>query len=726
MSGTAQSRLRIAVLNRVFKSTGGGAERYSIALVEQLAQRHEIHVFAQQIDHHWPGVTYHVVRGGVIRPRWINQLWFAAATWWATRRDFDVVHSHENTWHGQVQTVHVLPIKHNLFHERTGLRLALRWVKVVTSPRLLTYLALEYFRYAVRPGRTIVLASATLHTTMAKAYPKSVSAMRVITPGVDGVTGASSAAEKKEARLQLGLPLEGRCILFVGNDYRKKGLPCLLQAMRALSADCYLAVVGNAAQIAGVQGEVDALDVAHRVFFLGALESVDLAYRSADCLAHPTLEDTFAMVVLEAMAHSVPVVVSGQEFCGISALLSHQNNAMILQNPRDATALAQALTSVLIDTPIREKLIHGGCKFASQHEWKDSAAQQELVYRRAAGLESNNVLLLDASRKRLNADPKARLDTAFFLAELGFHIVPVPHSRSRYVHSLIAFYLHYIAKTELPTNAVVWCQFPLESTTKIVLAKARQQGLRTVVFIHDLAGLKLASPDWPSVQAELDEIRSYSKILSLNKKISSILHAQGIETSAELECWDYHCLGLTEGAESSDGPFRVIYAGNLSSYKSSFIYQLGAIKSIEFELFGQGLDGDFSLPANMRFQGAFNPDTPPPWTKKHFGLVWDGVSTEACLGDFGAYLAFNTPHKAALYFSRNIPVIVWKDACIAPLVVEHHAGLLVASLSELEGLFATLTNDQYLALKHGATELGEKVRRGYFIKKAALKIVHAD
>ena len=74
---TAARRLRIAVLNRVFSPTGGGAERYSIALVEQLAQRHEIHVFAQQIDHHWPGVSYHTVSSPLTRPRWINLLWYA-------------------------------------------------------------------------------------------------------------------------------------------------------------------------------------------------------------------------------------------------------------------------------------------------------------------------------------------------------------------------------------------------------------------------------------------------------------------------------------------------------------------------------------------------------------------------------------------------------------------------------------------------------------------------
>ena len=120
-TGSPGRRLRVAVLNRVFVPTGGGAERYSMALVEQLAQQHDFHVFAQQVDHQWPGVTYHRVSAPLVRPRWINQLWYATATWWATRRGFDVVHSHENTWHGGVQTVHVLPIRYNLFLGRTGM-----------------------------------------------------------------------------------------------------------------------------------------------------------------------------------------------------------------------------------------------------------------------------------------------------------------------------------------------------------------------------------------------------------------------------------------------------------------------------------------------------------------------------------------------------------------------------------------------------------------------------
>ena len=377
---TPPKRLRIAVLNRIFKPTGGGAERYSIALVEQLAARHDIHVFAQQIDHQWSGVTYHPIPWPFDKPRWINQLWFALATWWQTRHGFDVVHSHENTWHGQVQTVHVVPVKHSLLQGRTGWRLALRWLKIITSPRLLAYLGLEHFRYKPCADRCVVLASDSLKLVMAQRYPAVVEALRVVTPGVAGVPGITGMEQKKAARIKLGLPTYGRCVLFVGNDYRKKGLDVLLAALPELPTDCFVAVVGNAAQIALFKAEVDARSLRGRVYFLGALRTVDDAYRAADCLAHPTREDTFAMVVVEAMAHGLPVVVSSVEFCGISGLLTHEKEALILNQPRDATELAQALRRVLTDSALAQTLSNNGLRFAYQHLWSEQARLQESIY----------------------------------------------------------------------------------------------------------------------------------------------------------------------------------------------------------------------------------------------------------------------------------------------------------------------------------------------------------
>ncbi len=373
-------RLRIAVLNRVFAPTGGGAERYSMALVEQLAARHEIHVFAQQIEHQWPGVSYHRVSRPLARPRWFNQLWYAAATWWATRRGFDLVHSHENTWHGNVQTVHVVPVRYSLFQGRGRWRGALRWLKVATSPRLMVYLWLERARFSNPEQRRIVVTSSSLMNQIASAYPATSPALRLLTPGVMRVDGAATPGQRSAARQRLHLPSAGRGILFVGNDYRKKGLASLTRALARLPQDTWLAVVGDRGQVAEFQTQAKAAGVADRVFFLGPLSDIHAAYRAADCLAHPTLADTFAMVVLEAMAHGLPVLVSSARYCGISSSLTHEVNALLLDDPQDSKALADALLSVLEDPSLRARLGQAAAAFASLHQWPAIALQQEEIY----------------------------------------------------------------------------------------------------------------------------------------------------------------------------------------------------------------------------------------------------------------------------------------------------------------------------------------------------------
>lgn len=380
----SERRLRVAVLSRQFSTTGGGAERYSIALVEQLAARHDMHVFAQHIEHSWPGVTYHRVSRPFVKPRWLNQLWYASATWWVTRKGFDVVHSHENSWHGNVQTVHVLPVKYNLFHGRSGLALALRWLKVLTSVRLLVYLGFERSRYAFAPGRHIVLASRSLVKQVVEAYPNCQSAIKIVTPGIDKVRDKVTFGQKLLARQRLGLPTHGRCILFVGNDYRKKGLASLLTALATLPAECYLAVVGNPAQIPQFKAQATVLQLVDRVFFLGVCKSLDDAYQAADVLAHPTLEDTFAMVVLEAMAHGLPVVVSAEKYCGIAGLLRHEVDALILEDPTQAQELSSVLARLLGDAPLHEQLIHNGLAFAHQHRWETAGRDYDAIYRAAA------------------------------------------------------------------------------------------------------------------------------------------------------------------------------------------------------------------------------------------------------------------------------------------------------------------------------------------------------
>ena len=374
-------RLKVAVLNRNFTPTAGGAERYSMALVEELASLHEMHVFAQTIDHSALGVTYHRIPLFSSKPRWLNQLWYALATWRATRKGFDIIHSHEAVWFGNVQTMHVKTVQRSLLGGRRGWVRVLRWLKIATSPRLQTYLSLEHARLKLQPQRAVVAASQLLADELAQEYTEVSAMLSVVTPGVNLPT---SCATKKEARSALSVKSDGRIVLFVANDYVRKGLPALLQAMQHLPNDVRLLVVGNASQIPVFSAQAAALNLSERVQFLGPLSKMDVAYCAADVLCHPTLEDSFGMVVLEAMAYSLPVVVSGAAHCGLSALLAHERHALLLDNPQDAVALAGLLRRLFGDDNLRRELTLEALNFAQQHTWKHAAHAYDVIYQQVA------------------------------------------------------------------------------------------------------------------------------------------------------------------------------------------------------------------------------------------------------------------------------------------------------------------------------------------------------
>jgi glycosyltransferase involved in cell wall biosynthesis len=362
--------VRIAVLSRNFAVTGGGAERYSIAIVEQLAAKHEVHVYAQTIDHDFPGVVYHSIPMPFAKPRWINQLYFAWKTWRATRIGFDIVHSHENTWHGNVHTVHVLPVKHTLFVGKTGFSLAMRWLKVLTSPRLLAYLWLEKQRYAFAYRKKVVCASSTLKAVVEDSFPEARCMLEVITPGVTSVPGPATSLEKVEARHMLALPEDAAILLFVGNDFGKKGLNAALNALASLGNNVHLLVVGQSELVSDYKQIAIAIGVSSRVRFQGSVKDMSLVYRAADMLVHPTSEDSYGMVVLEAMAHGLPVVVSNAPFCGVARDLTHGFNAMLLPTPFNVGDIASNIQSLLSDRETSDALISRGLTFAGTNSWE--------------------------------------------------------------------------------------------------------------------------------------------------------------------------------------------------------------------------------------------------------------------------------------------------------------------------------------------------------------------
>jgi UDP-glucose:(heptosyl)LPS alpha-1,3-glucosyltransferase len=308
-------------------------------------------------------------------------LWFALATWWLTRHGFDIVHSHENTWHGQVQTVHVVPMRcKSIEHLSLFQRLNMRF-KYLTSPRLWTYAVLEFFRFRLQPKRFWVAVSKPLQMQLQKMQPAlPLGQLLRIAPGI---YPHPPHLNRRDESPPFGGAETSKVLLWVGNDAVKKNLDTVLSVLAKLDASYRLLVVGKAHPTKPWQDKLARLGIADRVSYLGVVSNMQEVYVSADILLHPTLEDTFGMVVLEAMSYGLPVVLSQEKYCGVAADLQHEINAVLLSDPLDADALTAAVVN-LSNPTVYARHQQAVLAFSVKHLWSDAAKKYDDLFQQLA------------------------------------------------------------------------------------------------------------------------------------------------------------------------------------------------------------------------------------------------------------------------------------------------------------------------------------------------------
>jgi glycosyltransferase involved in cell wall biosynthesis len=272
-----------------------------------------------------------------------------------------------------------------LINPSWSLVIHLKTMHVYTDPASLglgarTYRRLNYQR-STRLAEAIILNSNSLRTQVDRYLEVDPKKIRLIYEAVDHdifKPGDRGAARAHVASFGISRPF----VLFVSSLWRYKNCDGLLRAWKLARrelAGLQLVIVGaerDQQYAAELHTLVDELGITKDVVFVGGvtLEETAHFYRAADLLVYPSLNETFGLPILEAMACACPVVTSNA-----SAMPETAGGAAVLADPRDPASLARAILDA--SGTGADRLRAQGLRQAQRFTWGATAEATLNVYR---------------------------------------------------------------------------------------------------------------------------------------------------------------------------------------------------------------------------------------------------------------------------------------------------------------------------------------------------------
>ena len=257
-----------------------------------------------------------------------------------------------------------------------------------TSPGSLTPMARAYRRmnypHSARVADAIIINSESLRSEILRYLKVDERKLKLIYEAVDHDLfrpGNANAARAQVASYGVTRPF----VLFVSSLWPYKNCDGLLRAWalaRGELGDRQLVVVGGGRDekyVARLHLLADELGISGDVVFTGGvpLEETVRFYQAADVFVYPSLNETFGLPILEAMACGCPVVTSDT-----SAMPETAGGAAILCDPKVPASIAQAIIEAA--APDRDRLRDLGLRRAGKFTWAATAGSTLDVYREAA------------------------------------------------------------------------------------------------------------------------------------------------------------------------------------------------------------------------------------------------------------------------------------------------------------------------------------------------------
>jgi D-inositol-3-phosphate glycosyltransferase len=226
-----------------------------------------------------------------------------------------------------------------------------------------------------------VLASCTVEAEqIASLYGADPDRIRIVPPGVDHAF--FGPGHRPQARRALGLPLDGRMLLFVGRIQPLKCADMAVDTLAELSdrsdVPYHLVIVGGPSgphgekSLGGLLDLADARGVRDQVHFVDPQphELLSSYYRAADVCIVPSRSESFGLVALEAAACGTPVVAAAVG--GLTTLIDEGRTGFLVEDPTPQR-YAAAVRKIFAEPLLAERLSTGSVLNARRYTWRAAA-----------------------------------------------------------------------------------------------------------------------------------------------------------------------------------------------------------------------------------------------------------------------------------------------------------------------------------------------------------------
>jgi glycosyltransferase involved in cell wall biosynthesis len=365
--------------------------------ISRLADQYELHIYSMRVeDIDLSRVVWHRIPR-LPGPYLLTYLWWFIANHLWRRLDRsrgmvpDVVYSPGvNCLDADAVSAHIL---FKSFRESLHNALKLSRNSIVDWPRIVHRRLFYRLIATLEPyvyGRANVCIAAVSNRIAAdlRRFYRPLGEVSVIYNGIDldCFSPERCARLRVASRNAVSIRNEEFVLLLIGNDWRNKGLSCLLNAMAQVADPRLYALIVGSDNRAPFRHLITELRLEGRIQFCAPRADAEQYYAAADAYVGPSLNDAFAQPPAEAMACGLPVITSRKN--GGSEIITHGCDGLILEDPTDSRGLADMIRNLLDDASLRNRLGAAAAETARRFTWERNAAQMCDLFEKAAGQSS--------------------------------------------------------------------------------------------------------------------------------------------------------------------------------------------------------------------------------------------------------------------------------------------------------------------------------------------------